>query len=247
MPRSKPLKGAERNLLLSELYKKYGQKHSLNQRFIYYRKKYSWIIIIGFTKFLKRTFDIIFSALSLIIASPLFLLISLLIKLEDGGSVFYISQRVGKWGKEFSFPKFRSMKEGAEHKKKELLDHSDHKNEKTFKMKGDPRITKIGKILRKTSLDELPQLWCVLQGEMSLVGPRPPLPQEVAMYTLEERRRLDVTPGLTCIWQVSGRSEIPFSKQVKLDVSYIESQSFWMDIKLLLKTIPAVILGRGAY
>jgi len=114
-------------------------------------------------------------------------------------------------------------------------------------MKQDPRITRIGRFIRKFSIDELPQLWCVFIGQMSLVGPRPPIPKEVAIYTLADRRRLDVIPGLTCIWQVSGRSDIPFPEQVKLDVEYIESQSFWVDIKILLMTIPAVLIGKGAY
>ena len=118
---------------------------------------------------------------------------------------------------------------------------------KRYKLKNDPRITFFGKFLRKTSIDELPQLWCVLKGDMTLVGPRPPLPEEVSNYTLEERKRLDIKPGLTCIWQVSGRSEIPFEGQVQLDIQYIESQNFWMDLKILLQTIPAVIFGKGAY
>jgi lipopolysaccharide/colanic/teichoic acid biosynthesis glycosyltransferase len=117
----------------------------------------------------------------------------------------------------------------------------------TFKIKRDPRVTWIGRILRKTSIDELPQLWCVLRGDMSLVGPRPALEKEVARYTLDDRRRLDAPPGLTCTWQVSGRSEIPFPEQVRLDAEYIEKQSLREDFKLLLKTIPAVISGRGAY
>ena len=117
----------------------------------------------------------------------------------------------------------------------------------TFKMKGDPRITRIGRLIRKLSIDELPQLWLVLTGDMSLVGPRPPVPSEVARYTLEDRRRLEVTPGLTCIWQVSGRSEIPFERQVGLDVEYIESRSFLMDLRLLARTVPAVLAGRGAF
>ena len=117
----------------------------------------------------------------------------------------------------------------------------------TFKMKADPRITRVGKYIRRGSIDELPQLWNVLRGEMSLVGPRPPLPSEVAEYSIEDRRRLDVVPGITCIWQVSGRSEIPFERQVELDVAYIESQSIRLDLLLLLKTVPAVLLGRGAY
>ena len=136
----------------------------------------------------------------------------------------------------------------AEEVKAKLAAQNQHGGEGvTFKMKRDPRVTWIGRIIRKLSIDEAPQLWCVLTGEMSLVGPRPPLPSEVARYTLADRRRLEVTPGLTCIWQVSGRSDIPFDRQVKLDVEYIRSQSFWMDVKLLFKTIPAVLLGRGAY
>ena len=117
----------------------------------------------------------------------------------------------------------------------------------TFKMKKDPRITWIGRIIRKLSIDELPQLWCVLKGDMSLVGPRPPVPSEVEKYTLSDRRRLDIKPGLTCIWQVSGRGDIPFKEQVKLDVQYIESQSIWLDIKIILLTVPAVLTGKGAY
>ena len=116
-----------------------------------------------------------------------------------------------------------------------------------FKMKDDPRITKVGRIIRKTSIDELPQLWNVFKGEMSLVGPRPPVTQEVDQYSLSDRRRLEVIPGITCIWQVSGRSDIPFDQQVELDVQYIESQSFWNDIKILLKTVPALLFGTGAY
>jgi lipopolysaccharide/colanic/teichoic acid biosynthesis glycosyltransferase len=116
-----------------------------------------------------------------------------------------------------------------------------------FKMKHDPRITRVGRYIRRASIDELPQLWNVLKGDMSLVGPRPPVPSEVSQYTLSDRRRLEAKPGITCVWQVSGRSDIPFEQQVELDFAYIESQSLWMDIKLLLKTIPAVLLGRGAY
>lgn len=247
MRKPKTLKGTERIELFDELYKKYSSRTSFSKRFVYWRKKYSWIIIVEGTKFLKRLLDICISLFLLLIFGPLMLLIALLIKCNDGGPILFVTNRVGKWGKEFKFPKFRTMKVGADQMKESLLHKSDFKDEITFKMKQDPRITWIGKILRKTSLDELPQLWCVLKGDMSLVGPRPPLPMEVAYYTIEERRRLDIVPGLTCIWQVSGRSEIPFSKQVKLDIQYIESQSFWLDIKLLLKTIPAVIFGRGAY
>jgi lipopolysaccharide/colanic/teichoic acid biosynthesis glycosyltransferase len=135
----------------------------------------------------------------------------------------------------------------AEQLKDQLLAHNDHLDGVTFKMKKDPRVTWIGQIIRKLSIDELPQLWCVLKGEMSLVGPRPPVSREVAQYSLADRRRLDVIPGLTCTWQVSGRGDIPFPEQVALDVDYIESHSIWLDIVLLFKTVPAVLLGKGAY
>jgi lipopolysaccharide/colanic/teichoic acid biosynthesis glycosyltransferase len=142
--------------------------------------------------------------------------------------------------------KFRSMCLDAEARLKELLPANSHAEGVTFKIENDPRITKVGKWLRKFSLDEAPQFFNVLFGDMSLVGPRPPLPAEVARYTAAHRRRLAVVPGITCVWQISGRSEIDFSGQVRLDVGYIESQSFWKDIKILAKTVPAVISGRGA-
>ena len=135
----------------------------------------------------------------------------------------------------------------AEARKAALLARNDHGASVTFKMKRDPRVTRVGAVLRRTSLDELPQLWSVLRGDMSLVGPRPPVPSEVARYTPADRRRLDVRPGLTCLWQVSGRGDIPFPEQVELDAEYIESRGFWTDLRLLLRTIPAVVLGRGAY
>ena len=138
----------------------------------------------------------------------------------------------------------------AEKRRAELLEKSHHRgsgNDITFKMKRDPRITPFGRFIRKLSIDELPQLWCVLTGEMSLVGPRPPLPVEVARYNLSDRRRLNIKPGLTCIWQVEGRGDIAFAEQVELDTQYINSQSLLLDIKLLFKTIPAVLIGKGAY
>lgn len=247
MRKQETLKGPERKQLLDELYNKYATSQNYSQRFLYWRKKYTWILIVQGTKFFKRLIDMIFSIVLLVILSPIMLLIALIIKLNDGGPILYVTDRVGKWGKEFRFPKFRTMKVGADLLKQDLRQKSDCKDDIRFKMKKDPRVTWIGRFLRKTSLDELPQLWCVLKGSMSLVGPRPPLPEEVLYYTLEERRRLDITPGLTCIWQVSGRSNIPFSQQVQLDLQYIESQSFWVDLKILIKTIPAVIFGRGAY
>lgn len=247
MTKPKVLRGAERQRLIEELQRRYEASSSSKQKRLYIRKKYSWIIVVEGAKLLKRFIDILFSFFLLLIMSPIFLIIAIVIKVYDRGPILYVTNRVGKWGNEFRFPKFRSMRIGAEKLKEELMPYSLQKDGKVFKMREDPRVTPFGYFLRRTSLDELPQLWSVLMGDMSLVGPRPPLPQEVALYNLEERRRLDVTPGLTGIWQVSGRSEIPFEKQVQLDMQYIESRSFWMDIKILLKTIPAVIFGRGAY
>jgi len=237
--------------LTEELYEKYVKgttfTGSLKQRIRFFRKKYTWIIIVGGAKFLKRAIDVCAAVVLLIILSPLFAFVAISIKLTDGGPVMFFQKRVGLWGKEINFPKFRSMVMNAEELKLKLMALNQHDNNKTFKMKNDPRITWIGRFIRKLSIDELPQLWCVLMGDMSLVGPRPPTVNEVADYTLEDRRRLDVVPGLTCIWQVSGRSEIPFDQQVKLDVDYINSQSLWFDFVILLKTIPAVLFGKGAY
>lgn len=234
-----------RVLLMEELYQRYGRGRARGWRF--YRKKYAWLIVVGGAQLLKRLIDIVAALGGLVCLAPLFLAVALAIKLTDGGPILFRQTRVGRWGREFPFPKFRSMVMNAEKLKDQLLAQNQHKDGVTFKMKRDPRVTWIGRIIRKLSIDELPQLWCVLRGDMSLVGPRPPVPREVAQYTLADRRRLDVTPGLTCIWQVSGRGDIPFPKQVELDVQYIQSQSVWFDIMLLLKTVPAVLLGKGAY
>ncbi len=233
--------------VFDDLYDRYADGPDFWSRLLYRRKKYSWVLVIGFAKSIKRFFDFTLSLTLLLFLTPLFLLIGLFIKLTDGGPILYISTRIGKWGKPFSFPKFRSMHLDAEKRKKELMEKQMYQDGATFKMKSDPRVTWIGKILRKTSLDELPQLWCVVKGDMSLVGPRPPIPEEVKTYSTKDRQRLDIRPGLTCFWQVSGRSDIPFDKQVLLDVEYIKSQSVWTDIKILIKTIPAVLTGRGAY
>jgi lipopolysaccharide/colanic/teichoic acid biosynthesis glycosyltransferase len=195
----------------------------------------------------KRLIDIIVSLSLLFLLFPLFLLVAFLIWLTDGGPALFWQVRVGRWGHEFPFPKFRSMVFNAEQLKARLLSLNDHKEGVTFKMKRDPRVTWIGRIIRKLSIDELPQLWCVLKGDMTLVGPRPPVPGEVNRYTRADRRRLDVTPGLTCLWQVSGRGNLSFARQVELDVEYIENRSLWLDLKLLLRTVPAVLTGRGAY
>jgi exopolysaccharide biosynthesis polyprenyl glycosylphosphotransferase len=198
------------------------------------------------TAWSKRALDVVVSLTMLLTLSPLFLVIAALVWLEDGGPVFFAQTRVGQHGSEFKMYKIRSMCRDAEERLRQLLGKNQHKEGVTFKLKDDPRITRVGKWLRKFSLDELPQLYNVLMGHMSLVGPRPPVPREVAKYSLADRRRLAVKPGLTCVWQVSGRSEIDFSGQVELDVDYIENQSLWFDLKLLARTIPAVTGGRGA-
>ena len=205
-----------------------------------------WKVAIASAQFIKRLVDIAASALALLALSPLFAVVAAWIKLEDGGPVFFAQRRVGKWGREFKMYKFRSMCVDAEAKLQAMLEKNQHRTGVTFKAKDDPRITKIGKWLRKFSIDEFPQFYNVLIGNMSLVGPRPPVPREVAMYTSADRRRLEATPGLTCFWQIGGRADIDFPEQVNLDVQYIESQSFWLDVKILVKTIPAVVLGRGA-
>ena len=195
--------------------------------------------------FFKRSFDVMASLLGIIVLFPLLIIISIAIKSFDGGPVFFKQKRVGKDGKKFIMYKFRSMVPDAD---KMVVDLQD-KNEASgpmFKIKDDPRITKIGKFIRKTSIDELPQLFNVLNNSMSLVGPRPALPREVTQYTIKQTERLLVKPGITCIWQVSGRSEIPFERQVEMDVYYVEHRSVWFDTKLLFKTIPAVISHKGA-
>jgi lipopolysaccharide/colanic/teichoic acid biosynthesis glycosyltransferase len=195
---------------------------------------------------LKRTFDISGSVLFLLLFSPLYLLIALLVKLEDGGPVIFAQTRVGLHGRVFKFYKFRSMCVDAEARLKELLALNQHAEGVTFKMKQDPRLTRTGRWLRRYSLDELPQFVNVLLGDMSIVGPRPPVPREVALYSLADRRRLAVKPGITCLWQIGGRSEIDFSGQVALDVKYIEEQNLWGDITIVAKTMPAVLSGKGA-
>jgi len=195
---------------------------------------------------IKRTVDILISFICLALLSPLFGLIALLVWLEDGGPIFFSQTRVGQFGRHFKMYKFRSMCLDAEQRLKELLARNRHKEGVTFKIQDDPRITRTGKWLRKFSFDELPQLCNVLIGNMSLVGPRPPLPREVEKYSPAHRRRLAIKPGITCIWQISGRSEIDFSGQVQLDVNYIETQSLWMDLKILARTVPAVLSGKGA-
>ena len=186
-------------------------------------------------EFLKRSLDIIASICGLILLSPVLLIVSILIKMESKGPIFFMQKRIGLNGKEFNMYKFRSMVVNAEELKEKLKD----KNEMSgpmFKIKDDPRITKVGKFIRKTSIDELPQLVNVLKGEMSLVGPRPSLPDEVKEFEKWMLRRLNAKPGITCYWQVMGRNKIGFEDWMRLDVKYVNERSFWLDIKLIFKT-----------
>lgn len=196
---------------------------------------------------LKRKLDVIGATTALFFLSPLLLVTALLIWIEDRGPIFFKQQRVGKGGKPFTMLKFRSMRIDAEQIRKELEEENEHDVAVTFKIKKDPRITKVGRIIRKFSIDEMPQFLNVLQGDMALVGPRPALPAEVAIYEGAQLRRVSVKPGISCLWQVQGRSDIDFEGQVQLDLEYIQSESITKDILILLKTIPAVILARGAY
>lgn len=200
----------------------------------------------GWQRIAKRMMDLILSTMLLIMLSPVFVLIAIAIKLTSSGPVFFLQERIGRNGRKFKMIKFRSMYQDAEKRLQEFLDKSDAKGP-IFKMKRDPRITSVGRFLRRFSLDELPQIINVFLGDMSLVGPRPPLEREVTQYERWQLRRIDVTPGMTGLWQVSGRSDLPFDKMVQLDIYYIEHWSIWLDLKLLILTIPAVISGRGAY
>ena len=197
-------------------------------------------------RFFKRCFDFVASLSALIVLSPVLIVVALLIFIDDPhGSPFFTQVRVGENGKQFRMYKFRSMVCNAEELLKELQSQNE-KDGPVFKIKDDPRITRIGHFIRKTSIDELPQLFNVLKGDMSVVGPRPALPKEVAEYNRFQRRRLQVKPGLTCYWQASdNRDDISFDDWMKLDIKYIHDRSFWLDIKLIFRTVKVVLTGQG--
>jgi lipopolysaccharide/colanic/teichoic acid biosynthesis glycosyltransferase len=206
-----------------------------------------WEVGLGGLYALKRLMDILISLTALIVFFPLFLAVALAVCIEDGWPVFYTQKRVGINGRVFSFYKFRSMYRDAEQRKEALAAQNESGDGVIFKMKNDPRVTRVGRFIRRFSIDEAPQVLNVLVGDLAVVGPRPPVPKEVAQYTLADRKRLHVKPGLTCLWQIQGRSDIPFKQQVRLDLQYIQSQSIWKDIGIIFKTVPAVLLGKGAY
>jgi lipopolysaccharide/colanic/teichoic acid biosynthesis glycosyltransferase len=196
---------------------------------------------------LKRAVDLAGSALGLVLLSPLLLAAAFAVKASSLGPVFYVSERVGRAGRPFRMVKFRSMIHGA-HGARDHHGHMNiHDSGPVFKIRDDPRVTRIGRLMRRCSIDELPQLWNVLRGDMSLVGPRPPLPEEFLHYGPREQRRLEVKPGVTCIWQVSGRSDIDFETWIDMDIAYIDTWSLRLDARLLGRTVAAVLTGRGAY
>jgi len=195
--------------------------------------------------FIKRILDVSISSLGLLLLAPLLALIAVAIKATSPGTIFFVQERMGLNGRRFKCIKFRTMVQGAE----ALKDHLQHMNEvdgPVFKIREDPRVTPLGRLLRKSSLDELPQLWNVLRGDMSLVGPRPPIPSEVEKYQRWQRRRLSMRPGITCLWQISGRSNLDFDTWMRLDLQYIDHWSLMLDFVILIKTIPAVLSTRGA-
>lgn len=199
-----------------------------------------------YQRFGKRLLDVVGATLAIIVSAPVVLLAALAIMIETRGSVFYRSTRVGRGGRPFTFYKLRSMVSGAD-RHRHHLSHLNECDGPVFKISRDPRVTVVGRFLRTTSLDELPQLWNVLRGDMSLVGPRPPLPDEVSHYQPWQMQRLEVRPGLTCLWQISGRSRIGFEEWMRLDLEYINRRSFRLDLQILLRTIPAVLSREGAY
>ena len=194
----------------------------------------------------KRFIDVVGSVLGLLLFLPFLPIVALAIKLTSPGPMLYRSIRLGRSGRPFVFYKFRSMVDGAHESRKYVL-HMNEVDGPIFKITNDPRITRVGSFLRRSSIDEIPQLWNVLRGDMTLVGPRPPIPEEVEKYEPWQRRRLDVKPGITCLWQISGRSKLGFDEWMRLDVQYIRHQSFLLDLKILLRTIPAVLSRSGAY
>jgi exopolysaccharide biosynthesis polyprenyl glycosylphosphotransferase len=194
---------------------------------------------------LKRMFDIVFSSLALILLSPILLAIAVSIKLDSSGPIFYFSERIGRKGRVFRCTKFRTMVRDAENRRADVM-HLNERDRILFKISNDPRVTRLGRFLRKYSLDELPQFFNVMRGDMSVVGPRPPIESEVREYRLKDLRRLDVTPGITGLWQVRARQDPSFDNYVSLDVAYIDNWSVWLDLKIILRTIAVVFAGTGS-
>lgn len=229
---------------MTEFHKKIQKAHvrdhsRVDLKSVYANKNKAYLMI-------KRIFDVVLSCIALICLSPVFLVTSLAILMEDGGPVIFSQPRMGKDMQPFTFYKFRSMYKGADKKLGELLKDSEQTGH-AFKIKNDPRITKVGKFIRKTSIDELPQLLNVIKGDMSIVGPRPILDWQMLECNTYEQQRQIVKPGLTCYWQVMGRSAIPWDEWVELDLDYIEDMSVWTDIRIIMRTFPSIFFGEGRY
>ncbi|MEN7341432.1 MAG: sugar transferase [Pseudomonadota bacterium] len=228
----------------------FAMKHSSGRRRNRFTRKVFlafWWLNIRVQRALKRCIDFLGAAVGLLLLSPLLIIVAICIKLDSRGPVFYSQIRVGERGKTFRMYKFRSMRTDADEVRAELEAANESADGVIFKMKEDPRVTRLGRFIRRFSIDELPQLYNILRGDMAIVGPRPALPSEVAQYDIQARKRLQTKPGLTCIWQVSGRSNLSFSQQIDLDIEYLSSKSTKKDIELIAKTIPAVIDSDGAY
>ena len=195
----------------------------------------------------RRAFDVAVASVGLAVASPVLVCAAVAVKATSPGPVFFRQVRVGRGGRHFAIYKFRSMYADAEQRRAQLESQNESRGGVTFKVKRDPRITPVGRVLRKFSIDELPQLLNVLDGSMTVFGPRPPIPSETAKYGSRERRRLEVTPGLTCFWQVQGRSDLTFDEQVSLDIAFIDTATVKDELRILAKTLPAVLTGKGAY
>lgn len=207
----------------------------------------SWLALLSLRAAAKRVLDITGAAAGLTLLAPLLLVTAGAIRIESPGPVLFRQVRIGKRGRPFTMFKFRSMRVSAEAEKTALSEANESADGVLFKMKRDPRVTRVGRLIRRLSIDELPQLLNILRGDMSIVGPRPALPSEVEQYDLEARKRLQTKPGLTCLWQISGRSELAFSEQIDLDLRYLQTRSLAKDIEIIAKTVPAVITGKGAY
>ncbi len=207
----------------------------------------NWLVKLSIRAAAKRALDIVGATAGLVLLAPLLIATAFAIYIESPGPVLFRQVRVGKRGRLFTMFKFRSMRVTAEQDKQALSANNESADGVLFKMKKDPRVTQVGRLIRRLSIDELPQLLNILRGDMSVVGPRPALPTEVDQYDIEARKRLQTKPGLTCLWQISGRSDLAFSEQVDLDLRYLQARSLAKDIEIIARTVPAVISGKGAY
>lgn len=231
--------------LMFELYARHGTSFGW-ENLRAYGVRLAWLAYVQININVKRAFDLLVALSALPFFLPIMLLTALVIKLDSSGPAVFRQERVGKWGRRFTCYKFRSMYTGADAMKTELM-AANEADEVVFKMKRDPRVTRVGYFIRKFSIDELPQIFNVIRGDMSLVGPRPPVPVELESYPFDTFRRLETIPGLTGLQQVSGRSDLTFKRWVALDVEYIREQSLKKDIEILFKTIPVAMSGKGAY